>query len=260
MGDLDYSVDDGVATITIQRQQQLNALDSYTRLDIMDYLDDVKDDDNVRVVVLRGEGENFCAGGDMSEFEEYERDNWIEGFEEMVDKWIAMFDAMKNLGKPTIAQVDGYALGGGFDVLLFADIVVAAEDSTLGIPEIEVGMVEIFGSAMLPHIAGIRNALEILMVGETMNAAEAERLGIVNRVVPAEELDDEVAAITDQLCEHSPRILRKLKDIVYTSYQMSPNSAMKYARRESLNEAREGPDFPEGFAAFLEDREPEWRS
>lgn len=250
-----FSIEDGVARIELQRPEALNAVDTPTKREIIDRVRGYKADDRVRVVVFQSEGEAFCAGGDVKEVRE--REYALEPFTE---SWEELFEAMVNLGKPTVARIDGYALGGGFDLMLHTDIPVAADDAMLGQPEVGLGIVNHFSPPLLQRTVGLTKTLDMMLTGEPISGREAARLGLVARSVPAEDLDDEVESVADSLAAKSPRILRKLKDGIYATAEMSPRAGRSYLESIALESAREDPDYREGVAAQLEGREPEWDS
>lgn len=249
-----FTVADGVGYVTIERPEKLNAIDLPTKTEIIDRLKDYRDDDDVRVVVFRSEGDAaFSAGGDLGEV--VEKDYQLTPFTE---SWDELFTLMHDLGKPTVAKVDGYALGGGFDLVLHTDIVIAAEDAVLGQPEIDLGLVNHFSPPLLHRAVGLRKTLEIMMLGEQLSAAEAAEMGLITRCVPAEDLDDEVEEVVETLKAKPPRIMKKLKDALYTSLEMSPSSGRDHIERVAVESVREDPDHPEGVDAVLEGREPNW--
>lgn len=249
-----FTVADGVGYVTIDRPEKLNAIDLPTKMEIIDRLEVYRDDDDVRVVVFRSEGDQaFSAGGDLAEV--VEEDYQLAPFSE---SWEELFTLMHDLGKPTVAKVDGYALGGGFDLVLHTDIVIAGEDAMLGQPEINLGLVNHFSPPLLHRAVGFRKTLEIMMLGEHVPAPDAVEMGLITRCVPAEDLDEEVDDVVETLKAKPPRIMKKLKDAIYTSLEMSPSSGRNHVERVALESVREDPDHPEGVDALLEGREPDW--
>lgn len=249
-----FTVENHAAYVTIEREEKLNAVDSETKRAIMDNLEAYKDDENVRAVVFQSAGEKaFSAGGDLQEIPEV--DYSLEYFTE---SWEELFRTMRSLGMPTIAKVDGITLGGGFDMMLRSDFVVAANDARIGQPEVDLGIVNHFSPPVLLQQVGLRKTMELMMTGETISGAEAADIGLVTRSVPREELDAEVDDLVDTLVNKSPRIIAKYKEGIYTSTNMAPDAAERYLESVSLESAREDPDYREGVDAHLEDRDPEW--
>lgn len=250
-----FDVENHAAYVTIEREEKLNAVDSETKHAIIDKLDTYRTDDSVRAVVFQSEGdEAFSAGGDIEEIPAV--DYSLEYFTE---SWEILFTKMCNLGIPTIAKVDGITLGGGFDLMLHCDFVVAADDARIGQPEVDLGIVNHFSPPKLLEQVGFRKTMELMLTGETISGAEAADIGLVTRSVSHDELDDAVAGLADTLINKSPRVLGKLKAGIYTSTNMSPESAKSHLEQVSLEAARQDPDFREGVDAHIADREPEWR-
>jgi enoyl-CoA hydratase/carnithine racemase len=242
------------AYITIEREEKLNAIDTETKVEITERIESYRDDQEVRAIVISSAGEKaFCAGGDVAEIPEV--DYSLEYFTET---WEELFETMRSSGVPTIAKIDGITLGGGFDLMLHSDFVVAADDARIGQPEVDLGIVNHFSPPQLLQQVGFRKTMEILMTGETISGAEAEKIGLVTRSVPREELDAEVDALVETLVNKSPRILGKIKKGLYTSTDLSPTAATAHMERISLESAKEDPDYREGVQAQLEDRDPDW--
>lgn len=253
MVDVAFTVEDGIARIELQRPEALNAVEMPTKRRMIERVREYRDDDAVRVVVFQSEGDAFCAGGDLGEV--VEREFALEPF---TDSWEELFEAMMNLGKPTVARVDGYALGGGFDLVLHTDIPVVANDAQLGQPEVGLGIVNHFSPPMLQEMVGLTKTLDLMLTGEMIRGEEAAELGLVARSVPAEDLDDEVDAVAESLAKKSPRVLEKLKDGIYATAEMSPRAGRSYLETVALDAARNDPDYREGVEAQLEGRSPEW--
>ncbi|USZ73617.1 enoyl-CoA hydratase/isomerase family protein [Natronosalvus halobius] len=249
-----FTVENHAAYVTIEREDKLNAVDSETKRAIIDELDAYKTDDAVRAVVLQSAGDKaFSAGGDVKEIPEV--DYSLQYFTE---SWDELFTTMRNLGMPTIAKVDGITLGGGFDLLLRSDFVIAADNAHIGQPEVDLGIVNHFSPPMLLQQVGLRKTFELLMTGETISGAEAADIGLVTRSVPRDQLDEEVDGLVETLVNKSPRIIKKLKDGIYASTNMTPDAAERHLERISLESARNDPDYREGVDAHLNDRDPEW--
>ncbi len=253
MVNVGFEIVDGIARVTLQRPEKLNAVDLPTKLEITDRIRSYRDNDDVRVVVIQSEGDAFCAGGDIEEVRE--RDFALQPF---TDTWEDLFEAMMHLGKPTIARVDGYALGGGFDLMLHTDIPVAATDAQLGQPEVGLGIVNHFSPPMLMSRIGLTKTVDMMLTGETISGEEAAEIGLVARAVPESALDAEVDRVAERLVGMSPRVMRKLKDGLYATAEMSPRAARSYLETIALDAARNEPDYREGVLAQLERREPEW--
>ena len=248
-----FAIEDGVARVTLQRPEALNAIDLPTKAAITERMRDFRHDDAVRVVLIEGEGEAFCAGGDLEEV--LERDFALQPF---TDTWAELFREMRGLGKPVVAKVDGYALGGGFDLMLHADIPIAADEARIGQPEVGLGVVNHFSPPLVHERVGLPTTLDLLLTGELISGARADEIGLVARSVPADDLEAEVEGVLETLAGHSPRVLRKLKDGIYATAEMSPRAGQAHLEDVALEAARTDPDYEEGVRAQREDREPDW--
>lgn len=249
-----FEVEGGGGYVTIEREEALNALDTPTKEAITTQLRDWRDDDAVRAIVLRSEGDRaFCAGGDVNEIPEV--DFSLSYFTET---WGTLFETMRTLGKPTIAAVQGYALGGGFDLVLHTDLPIAADDALLGQPEAALGIVNHFAPPVLLRTVGQKKTMDLMLTGEPISGAEAAELGLVSRSVPADELDAEVASVVTSIAEKSPRVMRKLKTGIHDITELSPAAGRDHLEAVALEAARNDPDYREGVEAQLEDRDPDW--
>ena len=254
MVNADFTVRDAVATVTIDREEALNAVDTETKLAITERLESYREDDDVRAIVFESAGDRaFVAGGDLEEVPEVDFDLSYH-----TETWEALFDTMTRLGKPTVAKVDGWALGGGFDLLLYTDIVIAADDAMIGQPEVGLGILNHFSSAMLPSLVGLRKTMELMLTGDPVTGTEAAEMGLVTRSVPREELDETVDRIVESILENPSPIVGAVKEAIYSSIDLGPSAARQHVGTHSLSSARSEPYYEEGVRAQLEDREPDW--
>jgi enoyl-CoA hydratase len=249
------AVADGVATITINRPDKRNALSNAVRSDLISALDALRANDDVRVIVLTGAGEKaFIAGADINEFAQRTP---IEQRDVMADRRI--FDELANCPRPTIAMINGFALGGGCEVAMACDIRVAAESARFGQPEIKLGIIPGGGGTQrLPRLVGSGNALRMILTGDLIDAREAERIGLVDMVVPDSELAARVAAMAAAMASHSPVALRLAKAGVRAAFEMPLAAGLEF-ERELFVTAFGSEDKREGVAAFLEKRSPTFR-
>ncbi len=214
------------------------------------------DDSDVRVVVITGAGERaFCAGADLTGVAENETPAEAH---EARGTLANVFRDLWSLGKPTIARVRGYALAGGFGLAMACDLVVASDDAQFGTPEVNVGLWPYMITVPLLRSLQPRTAFELMATGRRVDAAEAARLGIVNRVVPVDELDATVDALAAELAGKSPLVLRWGRDSFYRALEMDADAALDYLQG-MLTVTTLSEDAAEGVAAFLEQRAPEWR-
>jgi enoyl-CoA hydratase/carnithine racemase len=253
--ELRYDVRARVATITIDREHRRNALSWSVIAGMRELLATAKHDPEVRVVVLTGAGDRaFCAGADLGNMADG------AGFTELHDgrgELAGLFRDLYALGKPTIARVRGHALAGGFGLALACDLVIAGERATFGTPEINVGLFPFMIAALIERNIGRKKMTELLLLGQRIDAHEALRLGIVNRVVAPADFDAAVADWAAQLAAKSPVLMKLGRDALFAQQDMALGEALEYLRAQ-LTLALSTDDAREGVAAFLERREPRW--
>lgn len=251
MEHIEVDIADGIGTVTVARYEEArNAFNDHTKTEILQVLNEFRDDEDVRVVVFRTEGDIFSAGGDMKEGGEHTHS--IPVIKSAAEDWEDLYMTMLNMGKPTVAIVDGDVIAGAVDLLLFTDFVFAAESAEFHLPEVFMSHVDYFNVSMLPHHVGPKAALNFILTGGPINAAEAKRIGLITDVVPPAELDERVAEVTADLLEASPRIIKLLKKTVYENLDMSPNAAFMHSKQVSMENLRTNPNYEEGFDARLE--------
>jgi enoyl-CoA hydratase/carnithine racemase len=250
-----YDVTDAVATITINNPTKRNALAWNTLSELRDAVGRAKADRAVRVVVLTGAGEQaFSAGADLSGIAAGAS---ALDLHESRGHLVGLIKALWDLGKPTIAKVRGFCLAGGFGVALSCDILVAATDAVFGTPEINVGIWPMMITVPLIRSMPPKKALELMMTGRRVDAAEGERLGFVSRVVPPEELDVVVAQVAADLAGKSPAAMRLGRDAFYDVLDLDAASAL-IMLQTGLAVVTNTEDAAEGIRAFQEKRPPEW--
>jgi enoyl-CoA hydratase/carnithine racemase len=256
MSDVRYEVVGSVARVTIDRPERRNAMSFGVMAGLRESLAAAKADDAVRVLVLTGAGEKaFCAGADLGSGGIADGASAAhEGRGVLAE----VFRDMWALGKPTIARVRGYALAGGFGLALACDFVVAADDAQFGTPEVNVGLWPYMITVPLVRSMPPKRVLELMMTGRRVDAAEAERIGFVTRVVPVVELDAAVDDLAATLASKSPLILRWGRESFYRTLDMDPDDALAYLQAMlTITSASE--DTAEGVAAFAEKRAAEWK-
>lgn len=247
--------DDRVATLVIDRPEKRNALNSVVRSEIVDALDALRDDADVRVVIFTGAGEKaFIAGADIGEFAERTP---IDQRNAMTGRRV--FDVIASYPKPTIAMINGFALGGGCELALACDLRIAARSARLGQPEIRLGILPGGGGTQrLPRLIGFGQAMRLILTGELIEAAEAERIGLVEWVVDDADLESFTRGIASTIAGFSPVALELAKTAVRASLE-APLSAGLAQERELFVAAFASEDRTEGVAAFLEKRQAEFR-
>ncbi|MFJ4671505.1 enoyl-CoA-hydratase DpgD [Kitasatospora purpeofusca] len=255
-----YEKKDHVARVTLDRPAVLNAMDLRTHEELAAVWDDVEADDGIRVVVLTGAGQRaFSVGQDLRERARLDArgvprtsfgSRGQPGWPRLTERF--------RLSKPVLARVDGYALGGGFELALACDLIVASDRAVFALPEARLGLVPGAGGAFrLARQVPLKAAMGYLLTGRRMTAAEALRFGLVNQVVPAEDLDDCVAEWTADLLRSAPLAVRAIKEAVMRSVDLPLEEAFS-ASYEWEGRRRHSEDAVEGPRAFAEKRPPRW--
>jgi enoyl-CoA hydratase len=247
--------EDRVATIVVNRPEKRNALNATVRRELVAVLDALRGEGEVRVVVITGAGEKaFIAGADIGEFAERTP---LEQREVMEGR--LLFEEIAAFPKPTIAMINGYALGGGCEVALACDLRIAARSARLGQPEVRLGILPGGGGTQrLPRLVGFGRAMRLIMTGEPVMAEEAERIGLVDQVVDDAELEERTAELARQIAGYSPVALRLIKDAVRATLEMPLGAGLQF-ERELFVTAFASEDRSEGVRAFLEKREPDFQ-
>src|SRR6266571_1433669 len=256
MSDVRYEVVGSIARVTIDRPERRNAMSFGVMEGLRDSVAAAKADDAVRVVVLTGAGEKaFCAGADLGTGGIADGASAAhEGRGVLAE----VFSDLWALGKPTIARVHGYALAGGFGLALACDFVVCSDDSQFGTPEINVGLWPYMITVPLVRSMPPKKALELMLTGRRVDAAEAERIGFVTRVVPVAELDAAVDELARDLASKSPAIVKLGRDSFYEVWDLAARDALAHLH-PMLTITTMTEDAREGIAAFAEKRAPEWK-
>jgi enoyl-CoA hydratase len=251
---LRVGTEDGVATITVDRPEKRNALSAQVRADIEAALADIAAAGDARVIVLTGAGDKaFVAGADIAEF----------AGRTPLEQRAAMgpprlFDAVAGSPLPTIAMINGYALGGGCELALACDIRIAARSARLGQPEVRLGIIPGGGATQrLPRLVGVGSAMRLVLSGALVDAEEALRLGLVDVVVDDADLEAATRALAADIAARSPVAVRLAREAIRASME-TPLSAGLLLERELFLTAFGSDDRTEGVAAFLEKRDPDW--
>jgi enoyl-CoA hydratase/carnithine racemase len=254
-----YKLDGGVARITINRPERRNAMSWEVMRGLHQALGAAADRD-VRVVVLAGAGDDaFCAGADLGKMTGAEDPHGgLLAVHEARGVLAEVFDALWRLGKPTVARVQGFAMAGGFGLALACDLVVASERARFGAPEINVGLWPYMITVPLVRSMPPKQALELMLTGRVVDAAEGLRLGFVTRVVPHADLDDAVSELAATLAAKSPAVMKLGRDAFYAVWDMAAPDALAHLHA-MLSLTAQTDDAAEGIAAFLEKRPPRWQ-
>ena len=253
---LQYAIADGVATIALDQPETRNALSDEVLDDLIAAFTAARDDDAVRCVVLTSTHEKvFSSGGNLGGFA---ADVPIIHKYFGIERFPRLFQLIGGLGKPTICAANGHVLAGALGVALACDLIIARDGITFGTPEINVGVFPFMIMALIYRNVGRKKANELLLLGDRISAQEAERIGIVNRVVPAEEFDAAVADWAARLAAKSPVLMRMGKDAMHRQQDLALDEALEFLRGQ-LALAFTTDDIQEGVKAFFEKRDPEWK-
>lgn len=251
-----YEQSDSISVITLNRPAKLNALIHKMIREVHAALDDVAEDDSVRAVILKGAGRAFCSGDDMKDMVDVLRPLPRQGRKDFrPEGYHSLVLALRELRKPVIACVHGYALGAGLELALACDFVLAEESAKFGMVLMTRGMVG--GTYLLPRMVGLRRATELVLLGETFDAKRAETLGLINRVVPFEDLEQETMKLARRLAESPTAAIGLAKVAMNRGLDMSLHEGMEY-QGLALALSIMTEDFTEGVAAFLEKRPPNY--
>lgn len=254
MEDVLYAKATGVARITINRPTVYNAFRNLTLDELADCFEDAARDESIGVIVLTGAGgKAFCTGGDVNEEEAFDP---VKGRQHH-RRLLRLAEVMRNCGKPVIAAVRGYCIGGGNSLMLLCDLTIATESSRFGQVGPKMGSSPLWWSSqLLPRLVGEKKAREIVMLCRQYSAAEAERMGWINKVVPDESLEVEVDSWVAELLAKSPQALRLAK--ISLNAESDQLWASVVHGLGLLAFAHGTDEFHEGTAAFLEKRQPDW--
>lgn len=245
-----FEKEENIAIITFNRPEAMNALNNQTRAEFRAAIDDVAEDDAIKVLILTGSGKAFVAGSDIKEF------NATTPF--AAHNIMRLGEMVEKLEKPVIAAVNGFCLGGGNEIAMGCDIIIASEKAKFGQTEINIGIIPGGGGTQrLPRLIGACRAKELIYTGDIIRAEEADRLGLVNRVVPMDELMPAAKELAKKIAAKSAAALKLAKTAINRGMQTNLESGLKYEYElYSLSLSLE--DKLEGVNAFLEKRAPKF--
>jgi len=244
------SREDAVGIITLNRPKVLNALNLQLVDEVVAEMERLDQDPEIRVILLTGNEKAFAAGADISEMAD------PSAIEIMKRNQFAVWDRISRITKPIIGAVSGYALGGGCELMMNCDIIIASETAMIGQPEIKLGVMPgAGGTQRLTRAVGVRKAMEMLLTGEPISAREALRYGLVNRVVPVESYLSEALKLAKQIAQQPPLAVQAIKKAVYKAADVPLQDALDY-ERNAFYLLLASEDRKEGMRAFLEKRKP----
>jgi enoyl-CoA hydratase len=242
-----------VGVIRLNRPQRMNALNEALALELGAALAVFDADAGISVVIVTGSDKAFAAGADIGAMAEW---NYQKVY---ADNYIMSWESVKHTRKPVIAAVAGYALGGGCELAMMCDLIIAADTAKFGQPEVTIGtMPGMGGTQRLPRAVGKAKAMDWCLTGRMIDAAEAERSGLVARVVPAEKLFDEALAVAAKIASHSLPVVLKIKEAINRAYESSLAEGLLFERRE-FHATFALDDQKEGMRAFVGKRKPEFK-
>ena len=242
-----------VGLVTLNRPEAMNALNNTLTRELMDALEAFDNDDAVGAMVITGNQKAFAAGADIKEMAD-------KTVREMYDNDpIANFGRIRAIRKPVIAAVSGWALGGGCEIAMSCDMIVASETAKFGQPEITIGVIPgAGGTQRLTRAVGKAIAMEVILNNRTLSAAEALQFGLINRVVPAEAYLDEALKLAEEVASRAPAAIRSAKKMINQAYEQFLGEALSEEKKEFYN-LFTTEDQKEGMRAFAEKRKPQWK-
>ncbi|MDO8690002.1 MAG: enoyl-CoA hydratase-related protein [Dehalococcoidia bacterium] len=245
---------EGIALLTLNQPEKRNALSTGMQADLMAAIQEIKEDPGLRVMVVTGAGPVFCAGADLNAM----RSKSTLELRDYLSLFPKMAAAMNHMGKPAIAAVNGLALAGGTGITVTCDLAISSDQARFGVTETNVGLWPMTISATMYRSLGRKRLLHLLMTGDTMDAWEAERIGLINQVVPHDKLEEAWMELATKLARKSPPSMKIGKDSYYAMEDMEWSQSQAYLR-ECLVTLLNTEDAQEGLNAFLEKRKPQWK-
>jgi cyclohexa-1,5-dienecarbonyl-CoA hydratase len=243
---------DGVARLTLNRPP-LNVLNIAMMKEINQALESIQNDTSLKVLVITGTGKAFSGGVDVG-------DHIGDKVNEMIEVFHRMFRLLNALPLPTLAVLNGAALGGGCELAVFCDMVISVETAKIGQPEIQVGVFAPIASIVFPKLLSMKKALELQLTGDTVDAQEAVRIGLINQAVPADKLDEAANTLIQKLAGLSSTVLSYTKKSTYLGLESDFEDVLKKVEHVYLKELMVTKDAEEGLQAFLEKRKPIWQN
>jgi enoyl-CoA hydratase len=257
--EITYEVRGPIARVTLNRPEKRNPLGPTTIGELLHALDAAKTDEAVRVIVLTGAGKVFSAGGDLSSMGGGGTPlQATAGTTTRPGTFVDLNLALTQVGKPTIAMVNGHALAGGLGLVVACDVAIAADDAQLGTPEINVGLWPMMIMATIFRNVPRKRGLELIMTGDKISAAEAASMGLITRAVPKAELEAEVDKLAQKLAQKSPAVMKLGLEAFYRTQDLELAPALEYLQGQ-LIAVLGTEDAREGLTAFLEKRAPVWK-
>ncbi|MDD3877345.1 MAG: enoyl-CoA hydratase-related protein [Bacteroidales bacterium] len=252
---LKLDIQDNIGIITISRPQAMNALNSAFFVEMNNMLNELSLRNDIKVLILTGEGKAFVAGADIAEMSGMDKEQGTE----FSKKGQCTFNAIENLNIPVIAAVNGFALGGGCELAMACDFRIASSFAKFGQPEVNLGLIPGYaGTQRLARLVGLSNALYLLYTADMINADEAYRIGLVQKVVEADKLIEETVNIARKIASKGPQAVKKVKYVTRTGLLTDFEAGCHLESSEFATLFGAGNEGEEGMRAFLEKRKPNW--
>ncbi len=247
---------ENIAMITLNRPDALNALSKGLLEDLGSVLEEIRKDNEIRsVIIITGAGRAFSAGADLAEAGSGGEDE----MKARIELGQKVFDKIETFDKPVVAAINGYALGGGLELAAACDFRIASEEARFGNPEVNIGLIPSWGGCVrIPKLVGRAEASKIILTGERIDAKEAEKIGLINKVVPADELESSATYLAGQLATKAPIAIRLAKDILSKAMEISMEEGNKMMVEAGIVCAKSD-DIIEGVSAFFEKRTPNFK-
>ena len=248
---INYAKEGRIAIFTLNRPEVLNAINIELRAKLNEYMADFRDNPDLWVAIVSGAGKAFCAGADIKQ-----RGSGILGRQTGLDDPVRP----DQIWKPFIAAIQGYCLGAGLEMAMTCDLRIAADNARFGLPEVTVGETPgAGGTQRLPRFIGRAKAAELVLMGQKMDAREAYRVGLINKIVPPDRLMEEAMQWAEIICQAGPLQVRAAKEAMVRGYNVSLEEGLRI-ERDLHNRIASSEDFKEARRAFAEKRKPEWRA
>jgi len=250
-----YTTKGTIGILTLNNPKKINALSKQMISEIIDVLNGVSEDESIKVVIIRAAGKHFCAGHYLKEMV----GNGVKEYKYIFDQCTKMMQLIHELPQPVIAQVQGIATAAGCQLVAWCDLAVAAEGSQFATPGVKIGLFCTTPMVAVTRAIGRKAAMEMLLTGRFFSAREAKELGLINRVVPLESLEDETEKLADQIADASRFVLAIGKQGFYAQVDQSDSNAMHYAKH-TITMNLEAVDAQNGINAFLNKETPSWQN
>ncbi|UCB60171.1 MAG: enoyl-CoA hydratase/isomerase family protein [Candidatus Bathyarchaeota archaeon] len=246
--------EENIAIITLNRPDALNSLNKGILAELGNLLEEIRKDNKIRSVIITGAGRAFSAGADLSEAGSGDETD----MKARMELGQNVFDRIETFDKPVIAAINGYALGGGLELAAACDMRIASEKASFGAPEVNIGLIPSWGGCVrVPKLIGKAKAAQIILTGERIDSKEAEKIGLVNKVVPPDELQSTAAYLAGQLATKAPIAVRLAKEILSKAMEIGMEEGNKMMVEGGITCAKSD-DIIEGVAAFFEKRTPKF--